>query len=93
MRYTNNANTSNLDGYARLDVRANYRMTSEWRLLARVNNVLDANYSLRDGYNTPGINGFVGLEYRQKYREVVLAVRTGISASPCAHFIWQEFPC
>lgn len=66
MRYINNANTSKLDGYARLDVRANYRMTSEWRLLARVNNVLDADYSLRAGYNTPGINGFVGLEYRQK---------------------------
>jgi len=66
MRYINNANTSKLDGYARLDVRANYRMTSAWRLLARVNNVLDADYSLRADYNTPGINGFVGLEYRQK---------------------------
>lgn len=65
-RYTNTTNTSKLDGYARLDVRANYRMTPEWRLLARVNNALDADYSLRDGYNTPGINGFVGLEYRQK---------------------------
>ena len=65
-RYTNTANTSKLDGYARLDVRANYRLTPEWRLLARVNNVLDADYSLRAGYNTPGINGFVGLEYRQK---------------------------
>ncbi|MHB1145944.1 MAG: TonB-dependent receptor domain-containing protein [Thiobacillus sp.] len=65
-RYTNNANTSKLDGYARLDVRANYRMTPEWRLLARVNNALDADYSLRAGYNTPGVNGFVGVEYRQK---------------------------
>lgn len=65
-RYTNAANTSKLDGYARLDVRANYRLTPEWRLLARVNNVLDADYSLRAGYNTPGINGFVGLEYRHK---------------------------
>ena len=65
-RYTNTTNTGKLDGYARLDVRANYRLTPEWRLLARLNNVLDADYSLRDGYNTAGINGFVGLEYRQK---------------------------
>ena len=65
-RYTNSANTSKLDGYARLDIRADYRMTPEWRLLARVNNALDADYSLRAGYNTPGVNGFVGLEYRQQ---------------------------
>ena len=62
-RYTDSANTSKLDGYALLDIRADYRMTPEWRLLARVNNALDADYSLRAGYNTPGVNGFVGVEY------------------------------
>jgi vitamin B12 transporter len=65
-RFTNNANTNRLEGYARVDLRADYRIAPEWRLLARVNNALDANYSLRDGYNTPGLNGFVGVEYRQR---------------------------
>ena len=65
-RFTNNANTKKLDGYARVDLRADFRIAPEWRLLARVNNAFDARYSLRDGYNTPGVNGFVGVEYRQR---------------------------
>ena len=65
-RFIDNANTKKLEGYARVDLRADYRITPEWRLLGRVNNALDANYSLRDGYNTPGLNGFVGVEYRQR---------------------------
>jgi vitamin B12 transporter len=65
-RYTNSANTKKLDGYARLDLRANYRLTPDWRVLARLNNALDANYSLREGYNTPGLNSFIGVEYQPR---------------------------
>jgi vitamin B12 transporter len=65
-RFTDVSNVSALKGYARLDLRANYRLDTEWRVLARINNALDADYSLRDGYNTPGINGFLGVEYRQR---------------------------
>ena len=62
-RYADAANTQRLPGYARLDVRAHYRIAREWRALLRVNNVLDADYQLVSGYNTPGVNGLLALEY------------------------------
>jgi vitamin B12 transporter len=65
-RYTNAANTQSLPGYARLDARVHYRIDPEWRVLLRVNNMLDADYQLVAGYNTPGINGLLTLEYQPK---------------------------
>ena len=65
-RYTDAANTQSLPGYARLDARMHYRVDPEWRVLLRVNNVLDADYQLVAGYNTPGINGLLALEYQPK---------------------------
>lgn len=62
-RYADAANTLRLPGYARLDVRAHYRIAPEWRVLLRVNNVLDTDYQLVAGYNTPGVNGLLALEY------------------------------
>jgi len=63
-RYADAANMRSLPGYTRLDVRAHYRISPEWRALLRVNNVLDADYQLVAGYNTPGVNGLLALEYR-----------------------------
>lgn len=63
-RYVDAANTRHLPGYARLDVRAHYRIAREWRALLRVNNVLDSDYQLVAGYNTPGVNGMLSLEYQ-----------------------------
>jgi vitamin B12 transporter len=75
-RFADLANTTSLPGYARLDVRAQYRINPEWQILMRVNNVLDANYQLVAGYdssfqlvpafNTPGINGLVALQYHPR---------------------------
>ena len=75
-RFADLANTVNLPGYARLDVRAQYDINAEWRVLMRVNNVLDADYQLVAGYdtsfqlvpayNTPGINGLVALQYHPR---------------------------
>lgn len=65
-RFVNAANTRSLGGYARLDLRASYAVRPDWRLIARVNNVLDADYALVENYNTPGINGFFGIEYRPR---------------------------
>ena len=62
-RYTNAANTHDLPGYARLDARVQYALQSSWRVLLRVNNVLDADYQLVRGYNTPGVNGLLALQY------------------------------
>ena len=63
-RYADAANTQRLPGYARLDLRAQYRIARDWRALLRVNNALDADYQLVSGYNTPGVNGLLALEYR-----------------------------
>jgi len=65
-RFVDAANTRTLAGYARLDLRASYAIRPEWRLLARVNNALDADYALFENYNTPGVNGFLGIEYRPR---------------------------
>ncbi len=75
-RFADLANTSSLPGYARLDVRAQYRVNPHWDVLMRVNNVLDADYQLVAGYNTssqlvpayntPGINGLIALQYHPK---------------------------
>jgi vitamin B12 transporter len=62
-RYTDAANTSSLSGYALLNLRARYKLTQDWSMLARVNNALDKDYQLVQGYNTPGVNAFVGVEY------------------------------
>lgn len=63
-RYVDAANTQSLPGYARLDVRAQYRIGRDWRASLRVNNVLDADYQLVAGYNTPDVNGMLSLEYQ-----------------------------
>lgn len=65
-RYTNAANTHALPGYARLDARVRYQLNPDWRVLVRVNNVLDADYQLVRGYNTPGVNGLLALQYQPK---------------------------
>ncbi|MDA8129557.1 MAG: TonB-dependent receptor [Betaproteobacteria bacterium] len=75
-RFADSANTVSLPGYARLDVRAQYRINPDWDVLMRVNNVLDADYQLVAGYdtsfqlvpayNTPGVNGLVALQYHPR---------------------------
>lgn len=65
-RYANAANTQHLPGYARLDVRVQYRINREWGALLRINNALDADYQLVTGYNTAGVNGLLALHYQPK---------------------------
>jgi vitamin B12 transporter len=75
-RFADLANTFSLPGYARLDLRAQYRINPEWQVLMRVNNALDADYQLVaayntsfqlvPGFNTPGINGLVALQYQPR---------------------------
>ncbi|MES2365716.1 MAG: TonB-dependent receptor [Pseudomonadota bacterium] len=62
-RYINASNTQSLGGYALVNLRARYRLAPAWSVLARVNNALDKDYQLVNGYNTPGLNAFVGVEY------------------------------
>lgn len=52
-----------LAGYALTNLYANYRLTPDWSLFARVNNLFDRDYVLADTYATPGRNAFVGIRY------------------------------
>lgn len=73
-RYNNATNTKSMSGYTLLNLTANYRITPEWKLEARANNVLDKDYVLTytgntatsSPYNTPGANAFIGLRYQMK---------------------------
>ncbi len=73
-RYNNASNTKEMQGYMLLNVTANYRITPEWKLEARANNILDKEYVLAFTGNTPtsapfntaGSNLFIGLRYDMK---------------------------
>lgn len=75
-RYNDLANQFKLSGYTLVNLTANYRITPEWKLEMRANNILDKNYVLsttktssspnNPDYNTAGSNLFVGLRYNMK---------------------------
>jgi vitamin B12 transporter len=59
-------NTGNMSGYALLNLYASYQLEKDISLFARWNNVLNKDYQLSYGYNTPGSNVFVGMRYAMK---------------------------
>ncbi len=70
-RYNDAANTVKMRGYMLVNLTANYKLSPEWKLEARANNILDKDYALAlawsgDAYNTAGSNLFVGLRYDMK---------------------------
>ncbi|MDD2832500.1 MAG: TonB-dependent receptor [Methylotenera sp.] len=73
-RYNNAANTKVMQGYSLVNLTANYRISPEWKLQARANNILDKNYVIAytgnsatsAAYNTAGSNLFIGLRYDMK---------------------------
>src|SRR5206468_12548860 len=64
VRYDDAANTLRMGGYGVLNLFTQYQASSQWALLARVDNVFDKNYHLAYGYNTPGASLFAGVRYR-----------------------------
>ena len=65
-RRTDFDNTGNMGGYALLNLYASYQLEKGISLFARWNNVLNKDYQLSYGYNTPGSNVFVGMRYAMK---------------------------
>ena len=74
-RYNDTSNTKAMKGYMLVNFTANYKLSPEWKLEARANNVFDKNYILAYTgntatavpYNTAGSNLFVGLRYQMKH--------------------------
>ncbi len=65
-RYDNLANTLELDGYATLDLRGEYRLNKDWRLQARVENLFDKDYETAYLYNQPGRGAYLTLRYQPR---------------------------
>lgn len=57
---------SSLDSYWLLNVSGRYPVTRQWTLEARIENLLDEDYELATGYNTPELSAFVGVRWRAK---------------------------
>lgn len=53
-RYDDLANTRSVDGFATLDLRAEYRFARHWTLQAKVANLFDERYETTSFYNQPG---------------------------------------
>jgi len=52
-----------LGAYAQVNLRANYVLGPSWRLGARLENLLDRDYELVHGYNTPGRSGYLTVTF------------------------------
>lgn len=63
-RYGDAGNTLKMGGYGLLNASAGYALSKEWSFQARANNLFDRQYELARGYNTPGVNVFVGVRYQ-----------------------------
>ena len=59
----NEAPASEMDGYVLLNLVATYSFAKNWNAQLRWNNVSDEHYELAKGYNTPGSNIFLSVQY------------------------------
>jgi vitamin B12 transporter len=53
-----------LPGYGRLDLTASWPISDAWRVEGRLENLLDKDYQVIDGYNTPARSVFIRLSYQ-----------------------------
>lgn len=67
-RYDDLANTTRLDGYALVDLRAEYRPARAWRLQARLENLFDRDYETAATYNQPGRGLYLTLRWQPEAR-------------------------
>jgi vitamin B12 transporter len=58
-RFENAANTQTMGGYALVNLAAGWQADKNWRVEAKLNNVLDKEYEIARNYNTDGINGML----------------------------------
>ncbi|MEY4506801.1 MAG: Vitamin transporter BtuB precursor [Pseudomonadota bacterium] len=52
-----------LDAYTLVGLNASYKISPQWRLVGRLENVTDTDYQLAHGYSTPGRSAFVTVNY------------------------------
>lgn len=65
-RYDSNFSDTILAGYTTLDLTASRRLSPEWTLRGKLENLFDERYELASGYNTPRRGVFMNLVYQAK---------------------------
>jgi vitamin B12 transporter len=50
--------------YTLLNLTGDYHFTKQWSLSGRIENLLDEDYMLANGYNTPGLSGYVNINFK-----------------------------
>jgi vitamin B12 transporter len=63
-RYYDLANTQKLGGFGTMDLRASYRINSDWRIQGRLENLFDKTYETAKFYNQPGRSFYLKLSYQ-----------------------------
>ncbi|MBS0293938.1 MAG: TonB-dependent receptor [Proteobacteria bacterium] len=66
-RYDDAANKTRLGGYTLVNLYASRRLARDYQVVARVDNLADKNYTLANGYATPGRMLYVGLKWAPQY--------------------------
>lgn len=65
-RFDDAANLNRLDGYTTADVYADYALSKNWKVQAKLNNLTNRQYETILGYNQPGRGVFVTLRYQPR---------------------------
>lgn len=66
-RYDDAANKTRLGGYTLVNLYASARLARDYQVVARLDNLADKNYTLANGYATPGRMLYVGLKWAPQY--------------------------
>lgn len=53
-----------LDAFTLVNLSGGYKLSSRWSLNGRIENLLDEDYELVYGYNTPGLSAYLNLRYQ-----------------------------
>ena len=64
--FNDTANLQPLDGYTTADLYADYKLSQDWKLQAKINNLTNKQYETILGYNQPGRGVFVTLRWQPK---------------------------
>ena len=67
-RYSGQAETLSLPGYALLNLSASTRLATDWTLLARLDNAADKQYQTASSYATQGRSLYVGAKWAPQQR-------------------------
>ncbi len=65
-RYNDPANKVRMGGYTLFNLTANYRVSKDVTLFARVDNLFDKKYELVSDFGTPGFTALAGIRYQSK---------------------------